>query len=257
MQTARLLCFGRRPGSGNAALVVEGAPADGPTRQAIAAASGAGACAFIDDGVIDFYYPHARSVLCLHASLAAAAVLFGRAPQADVLTVTTAWRGQSLRLLRGALPGHYAVELAGQTAPAPNVDAGLAAALLRLRPDAIVAAPAVVSVGSPKLLVEVADAGTLHALAPELAAILAWGREHGVNGIYAYCRTGEGQFEGRNFNHADPAQEDSATGVAAGALALHLGHALEIRQGAATGQDCLLHAAPSPSGVTVGGATER
>jgi PhzF family phenazine biosynthesis protein len=257
MQTDRLLCFGARPGSGNAALVVEGAPQDGETRQAISAASGAGACAFIDDGVIDFYYPHARSVLCLHASLAAAAVLFARAPQAEALTVRTAQRGQVLRLERGAVPGQYAIELAGQPAPSPAIDLAQVGALLRTTPAAIAAKPAVASVGSPKLLVEVTDAATLHALAPDLAAILAWGKAQGVNGIYAYCRMGEGQFEGRNFNHADPAHEDSATGVAAGALALHLGQALEVRQGAATGQDCLLRAAPSPGGVTVGGATER
>ena len=53
-----------------------------------------------------------------------------------------------------------------------------------------------------------------------------------------YCRTGEHTYEGRNFNHLDPAREDSATGVAAGALAAWLGHGLVVLQGAALGNPC-------------------
>ncbi|UUZ47463.1 hypothetical protein LP420_29975 [Massilia sp. B-10] len=68
--------------------------------------------------------------------------------------------------------------------------------------------------GSPKLLIEVRDSAALHALRPPLARISEWGKANGVNGCYVYCRVGEDVYEGRNFNHLDPAQEDLATGVA-------------------------------------------
>jgi predicted PhzF superfamily epimerase YddE/YHI9 len=98
----------------------------------------------------------------------------------------------------------------------------------------------VVSVGSPKLLVEVADAATLYGLQPDLPAIAAWGKGAGVNGLYVYCRCDDGTYEGRNFNHLDPALEDSATGVAAGALTALLGHAITLRQGRAVGSANLI-----------------
>jgi predicted PhzF superfamily epimerase YddE/YHI9 len=98
----------------------------------------------------------------------------------------------------------------------------------------------VVSVGSPKLLVEVADAATLYGLQPDLPAIAAWGKGAGVNGLYVYCRCADGTYEGRNFNHLDPALEDSATGVAAGALTALLGHAITLRQGRAVGSANLI-----------------
>lgn len=76
-----------------------------------------------------------------------------------------------------------------------------------------------------------------------------------MSGVYAWCRRPDGAFEGRNFNHLDPAIEDSATGVAAGALTLHLGHALALHQGARLGQPCLLTTALGRDQVLVGGRT--
>jgi predicted PhzF superfamily epimerase YddE/YHI9 len=63
-------------------------------------------------------------------------------------------------------------------------------------------------------------------------------------------------FEGRNFNHLDPALEDSATGVAAGALAVALGHDLILRQGRASGRDCLIRARVEGDAILVGGRAE-
>jgi predicted PhzF superfamily epimerase YddE/YHI9 len=121
----------------------------------------------------------------------------------------------------------------------------------------LASAPQVASVGSPKLLVEVADTGTLYGLAPDLAGIAAWSKQHGVSGLYVYCRLGAATFEGRNFNHLDPKLEDGATGVAAGALAVALGHGLTLRQGRATGRDCLIRAQVEDGAVLVGGAAQQ
>ena len=271
--THTLLCFGAAPGDGNPALVIEGDLSDAAARQALARARDT-TCVFIDEvedkdggGVrVDYFYPHMRSPLCLHATLAAAAVLFAcaaLAPQpahahARELVVHTAMHGQRLVLSRD--DDDYFVRLAPQPAPRVDVDDDRLARLLRVSDFAARSAPRTASVGSPKLLVEVAGPDALHALAPDLDAIVAWGRDVGVNGIYAWCRSGSkdsgGAFEGRNFNHLDPRLEDSATGVAAGALAIALGHGLTVRQGRDTGRDCLIRVRLDGGDVLVGGAAE-
>ena len=117
--------------------------------------------------------------------------------------------------------------------------------------------PVIASVGSPKLLLEVADRTTLRALRPNLELIADWSALHKINGCYAYCRTGENEFEGRNFNHLDPALEDSATGVAAGALAAHRQQSLRLHQGHATQQPCLIEVQYSAQAIWVGGMVQR
>ncbi|HWJ94009.1 MAG TPA: PhzF family phenazine biosynthesis protein [Telluria sp.] len=245
MQIQELRCFGDAPGSGNPALVVEHAPADPAARAALARERNS-TVVFVDGAVLDYYYPHKRSPLCLHATLAAAALLFARQGSTAPITVTTAMAGQPLVLLRDGADVYVRL----QRQPAPQAAADLPALLGAAGPAQVA------SVGSPKLLVELADAATLQRLAPDLAAIAAWGQRHGVNGIYAWCRLPDGSFEGRNFNHLDPALEDSATGVAAGALAALLGHDVTLRQGAALGRPCLLRARVAGDAVLVGGRAE-
>jgi PhzF family phenazine biosynthesis protein len=199
-----------------------------------------------------------RSPLCLHATLAVAAVLFGRGESAGTIAVQTAMKGQRLELSREG--DDYFVRLSPQPAPRVDVGAEGIAALLRAPGLALASTPQVASVGSPKLLVEVHDVETLYALAPDLPGIAAWGKAHGVSGIYAYCRMAPGVYEGRNFNHLDPLLEDSATGVAAGALAAAPGHTLGnglvLRQGRASGDDCLIRARVECEAILVGGRAE-
>lgn len=246
MQIQELKCFGAARGNGNPALVVEDGPADPAARLALARERNS-TVVFIDGAVLDYYYPHKRSPLCLHATLAAAAVLFARQGTDAPLTVSTAMAGQPLVLLRDGADCY--VRLQRQAAPQASADLP---ALLGAAGAAQVA-----SVGSPKLLVRLADAATLHALEPDLAAIAAWGQQHGVNGIYAWCRLPDGSYEGRNFNHLDPALEDSATGVAAGALSALLGHGIMLRQGAALGRPCLIRTRVEGEAILVGGRAER
>jgi len=266
MHAQTFRCFGAKPGDGNPALVIEDDGMDLDARQAYAAARNT-TCVFLDrdkDLVqVDYFYPHMRSPLCLHATLAVAAVLFARREHNETITVQTAMKGQRLELSREG--DDYFVRLAPQPVPQPDIRGEGIAALLGAPGLALVSPPRVASVGSPKLLVEVQDAQTLHALAPDLSGIAAWGKQHGVNGLYVYCRLGpdtspDGVFEGRNFNHLDPALEDSATGVAAGALAVALGHAmgnaLLLRQGRASGRDCLIRARVEADAILVGGRAE-
>src|SRR4051812_12741314 len=103
MHVHTLRCFGATPTSGNVALVIEDGPPDVAARQAFAAARGQSACVFLTPTAqqhqvqADFYYPHARSPLCLHATLAAARVLCERGPA----TLVTAMREQLLPLSHG------------------------------------------------------------------------------------------------------------------------------------------------------------
>ena len=271
MRVHEFVCFGEKPGEGNPALVVEEGNGNPGWRRALARERGL-TCVFVDavpaqpsvpgaepdadaDVVLDYVYPHMRSPLCVHATLAAAQLLFERHGSSAPLTVTTAMHGQPLVLSRAG--ENVYVRLGRQEAPALELDTALPLRLLAA-PDLVLAsAPRVLSVGSPKLLLEVADVETLHALQPDLALIHVWGRNAGVNGCYAWCRTGDGAVEGRNFNHLEPTLEDSATGVAAGALTLLLGQGLSVRQGRATGQACLIRTEPDGDAVLVGGLASR
>jgi PhzF family phenazine biosynthesis protein len=253
MQIRALKCFGEHAGDGNPALVIEGDQSPEDKRRALAQAHNT-TCVFLDGEVVDFYYPHMRSPLCLHATLAVAQVLFARHPDADTLAVTTAIRGQRLELLRDG--DAYYIRLQAQAVAQPALAPDLPARLLAAPGLAPVSPPTVASVGSPKLLVEVADAATLHGLRPDLAAITAWGKELGINGIYAWCRRPDGRYEGRNFNHLDPALEDGATGVAAGALTALLGHGITLLQGRAVQQSCLIRTQIQDGAILVGGRAE-
>jgi predicted PhzF superfamily epimerase YddE/YHI9 len=255
MQVHELLSFGTLPGTGNGAWLIEDGPAGRAERQAFATAQNQGACIFItptEPGMYeaDYYYAHARSPLCLHATLAAAHILCARGPA----TLRTAMRGQLLPLARNDT-GTFAAVRRQAVAPL-GIAPGLPAELLGEPGLVLASAPLLSSVGSPKLLIEVANAAALHALRPPLARIVDWGKQNGVNGCYAYCRVDESTYEGRNFNHLDPALEDSATGVAAGALSAWLGRGLTMLQGHALGNPCRIMTRVDNDTIFVGGATE-
>ncbi|UUZ47464.1 PhzF family phenazine biosynthesis protein [Massilia sp. B-10] len=98
MRVHELRCFGASAGKGNVAMVVEDGPDQTAERQAFAVAQGRTSVFLTGTAQIeaDFYYPHARSPLCLHATLAAAHVLRERGGPAQL---TTAMRGQRIDLL--------------------------------------------------------------------------------------------------------------------------------------------------------------
>ncbi|WP_342220211.1 PhzF family phenazine biosynthesis protein [Rickettsiella endosymbiont of Miltochrista miniata] len=84
---------------------------------------------------------------------------------------------------------------------------------------------AIVSIGSPKLLMPVIDRNILFNMAPNLELISQWCKKYSVNGVYVYSNDTEqphADYVGRNFNPLFSHQEDIATGVAAAALAFIL-----------------------------------
>lgn len=199
MRIQEFTCFGTEAGGGNPALAVEDGPAGVEERLALARER-ARTCVFIDPAgargtvaSLDFVYPHMRSPLCLHATLAAAHVLFERHGLAAPLTVTTAMRRQRLTLAQDG--AEVFVRLARLAPPQVEVDEGLAARLLDAPDLRLASAPRISSVGSPKLLLEVADQNALYRLRPDLPALAAWSRDHGVNGCYAWCRIDDVEYE--------------------------------------------------------------
>lgn len=260
MKTHRIDCFGRTDESGNPAIVVECSALATADRQAFARGQDAGATVFIDTNAVgevqlDYYYPHARSPLCLHATLAAAAVLFERDPGVGRVRFVTSVHRQILDVERADECIFIGVE--AQPCPALNADATETARLLGGKQADLIGIRGPASVGSAKLLVEIADESALHALTPDLAGIAAWSRQHGVSGMYVYCRVGDDVYAGRNFNHLEPRFEDAATGVAAGALALSLARSLTLLQGDRLGQPCTLIVRYVNGAVQIGGRAVR
>jgi PhzF family phenazine biosynthesis protein len=260
MKTHRMLCFGRNEESGNAAVVVEGSSLDEAQRLAFAQKQDANATVFVDDDAaggtqLDYYYPHKRSPLCLHASLAASALFFERNPHGPRIRVVTSMHRQTLEIER--IDETIFVGLQAQQCPALVVNIDEVSRLLRVQPAALTGTPRLASVGSAKLLVEVADRSALAALQPDLAGIASWSSQHGVSGLYVYCRLGDGVYAGRNFNHLDPRLEDPATGVAAGALALSLAQSITLLQGDVLDRPCTLQARYLDGKVQVGGRAFR
>jgi outer membrane receptor protein involved in Fe transport len=105
MHIQEFACFAAGANGGNPALTVEDGPVGAEQRLALARKRGL-TCVFIDSSAepgiaacLDFVYPHTRSPRCLHATLAAAHVLFGQHGAAAPLTVATAVRRQRLVLL--------------------------------------------------------------------------------------------------------------------------------------------------------------
>jgi PhzF family phenazine biosynthesis protein len=263
MNIERYRCFGAPALNGNDALVVSGPELSGwslQDRQQFTIDQSAHACVFVDtNGLasgplsLDFYYPHARSPLCLHASLAAADHIWNAGQQDGVLLLTSSMKKQALAFERVGDDVFVSVDI--QKADFPAASVSDVAGLLRCGPGVVMSAPQVASVGSPKLLVQVQSVEALYALSPDLEGITEWGRTNSVNGCFAYARIGANpnEYVGRNFNHLDAALEDAATGVAAGALSVGLNADITLYQGRNLDNPCVIRASHAAGKIRVGG----
>ncbi|WP_144111774.1 PhzF family phenazine biosynthesis protein [Paraburkholderia sp. BCC1886] len=259
MNIHRFLCFGRTDGSGNAAIVVEDSQVSEPERRKFARQQDANATVFVETDSacarLDYYYPHTRSPLCLHATLAASAVFFERYPERRQTQFVTSMHRQVLEVERS----DHGIFIGVRAQPCPTLREAVTetARLLRVEPSALIGIPRFGSVGSTKLLVQMKGQSALDALNPDLKAIASWSREHGVAGVFAYCHHNDDIYAGRNFNHLEPHLEDAATGVAAGALASVLERNITLLQGDALGRPCLLLARHVDGTVQIGGRATR
>jgi len=260
MHIQRVRCFGTDSSTGNEALVVFESPISKwsiADRQRFAAHQKANACVFVDmeDGTgpcaLDFYYPHSRSPLCLHASLAAAHYLQTHSIRGYQGIALTSINRQLLTFTHVESEVYTSVKPFPVQTPIPTI--ATLAGLLGCAESAIKRPPAVASVGSPKLLVEMLGVGELYALRPELNRIVEWAKASAVAGVYAYVHCELNRYEGRNFNHLEEQLEDAATGVAAGALSVHLAKSINLYQGAMLGNSCEISASRHDGLIVIGG----
>lgn len=254
----KCLSFGRNGHSGNAVCVIRNGEIPLDQRLNFAKEMNLPATVFMEAASakedafdLDFYYPHIRSRLCLSAALAACAIYFSEQPNCAEFTFGTCFHPQRLGAFRR--DGLYFLRTKAHISTTAAVDVPRLLSLLGLKSSEVLSNPAVSSVGSPKMLVEVPDVDTLHAMRPDLEGIVRWGAEHQISGCYAYCQPEPGLCRGRNFNHLDASLEDAATGVAAGALALHLQRDIIAEQGDMLGNPSLIHALYSGETVDIGG----
>jgi PhzF family phenazine biosynthesis protein len=259
MNIHRFRCFGRNDESGNAAIVVEDSHLSELERLKFARLQDANATVFVEAHAagerLDYYYPHTRSPLCLHATLAASAVFFERYPERRQTRFVTSMHRQVLEVERF----DHGIFIGVRAQPCATLSQNVTetARFLRVEPTALIGIPRLASVGSTKLLVQMKGQTALDSLNPDLKAIVSWSREHGVAGVFAYCHHNNDIYAGRNFNHLEPHLEDAATGVAAGALASVLERNITLLQGDALGRPCLLLARYVDGSVQVGGRATR
>lgn len=238
MQLSLLQGFGVNQNHGNKALVITKHQLNTQQKQAFAKEQNLPVCVFIDDDsadnfTADFYYPHRQSPMCLHGSLAAAKIYFKTYPATVAQIKTVAGTQISARqITEEQIKLSVVPEIVEKSLPSLHE----VSKMLNLAPH-FIQDITVASVGSPKLLVKLVTLEKVLECTPDLVQITSWGKEQGINGIYPYYKE-NANITGRNFNHLDPALEDSATGVAAGALTCYYQQNLIINQGITLNNHC-------------------
>ena len=234
-------CFGSNADTGNEALVIRNFSHSESDRLNLAKEQNKNTCVFIDDikskTVLDFYYPHARSPLCIHATLAAGCSLL-KENSSDSLVVYSALNNQEICINKYEHDFFVSLEKTSIHTSVPDIET--VKELLNINHNQCIRNYSFHSVGSIKLMVEMDSVENLYALKPALKKILKWNKDHKVNGIYAYFKHHEGHFTGRNFNHLHPSLEDAATGVAAGALASLANDNFILNQGTHLNNPCVI-----------------
>lgn len=236
-------CFGISNQSGNPALIVENDHQDVNSRLSFAQTQNK-TCVFVDhiDNLykLDYYYPHARSPLCLHGTLAFGYIFFQQHPTMSKVTINTNISNQKITIEKQG--SDIFIIVAQQLhSSLPDFHPNNIRQLLNLDRNLAILDWYVASCGSPKLFVEVQNIQILNALQPDLIAIYAMSKQNHISGIYVYCQLAENIYSGRNFNHTNPQLEDAATGIAATAITCHLKHDLTIYQGEILGNHCVMY----------------
>ncbi len=258
--------FGADDASGNTAAVLPQDDRDDQAMRQVAASVSAVTTVFVAPAsdaaaAVRFFTATSELSLCFHGLLAASAwVLDERGADAVALRIgDRRFRVQRQDRVHYVEAGEY------REAPSPLAEAD-ALALLGLDVDDRGDGPlCVASIGSPKLLVSVADPRRLAAARPNLAAMADASKMHSFNGVYAYAAASAAdpvQIDARGFNPLHGVDEDPATGVAAGALGAALSRrgrlrgGCEISQGTALGQRNRIYVAVGDT-VRVGGTVRN
>jgi trans-2,3-dihydro-3-hydroxyanthranilate isomerase len=269
------VAFADGPGGGNPAPIVTGADhLSAEEMQQTAAEFGfetafvlapraGGACR------LRYFVPRRELEMCVHATVAAAAMLMQADRLPGEVTVETPQRMR--RIVRGQ-EGEVAVQLGkpeiARSAPA----AAEVAAALRIPLSSVggsLRLVQTVSVARAKTIVPLSGEDVLDSVQPDFPALEALCDRHGTTGIYAFALSASGRYQvaARQFPVRVGYPEDPATGVAAGALAAYLNRqglrpaapgGYRIAQGRAMGRSSLIVASPPDANgeIWVGGGAE-
>ncbi len=225
--------------SGNPAFVIFDFEADETQMQALAKNSGFPVVVFILKGqkypLIRFFYPNMESSLCVHGAMAAAFAVFKNKFSQDQNILLETKSSGVLAFLINSENQSVRIKLFKKLVLSPpNFDLKLICNFLNLDSENLIDQNLpcrIESVGSPKLLVPLKDLKILGTLRPNFDLIKTWSLKNKINGLYVYFVDQNQNIFARNFNPNSGIQEDSGTGVAAGALCLILKRDLEIFQG--------------------------
>lgn len=182
---------------------------------------------FVDNiPTLRFFSPENEMNMCGHATLAAAHILHDkyRPSLFNTKSGNVNIQYQASGLIEMALtaePCHYTNFVSTQRI----------VELLGISPHAIKSDPVKISMGTPKVLVELQSTNDLLTMQPNFEAIA----EEIPQGIYPFVMINEALYYARQFNPATGVDEDPVTGVAAAALGVHLRskniHRFTIEQG--------------------------
>lgn len=242
--------FSDGPGGGNPAPVVLDARGwNDAQMQQVARVSGHESAFVVDaagtdcDLALRFWVPNHEMSMCGHATVGAVWLMRqrGMLPEVGEIRVHTA-----SGVVRARIDAHGSVSVSqplGTATPVRDDRAVLQAlGLARSQLDGRVR-NAVTS--RTKTLVPVRNEAVLDALLPEHSRVESACAGIDSTGLYPYTRTGEQQFDARQFPRSSGYPEDPATGIAAAALASALledgtvtmaGGPVTIRQGRAMGR---------------------
>ena len=245
-----LKCFGRTKENGSIAMVLLNGIMSPEQKLRFTQMKNVPACVFVDEKqqecagiksdllLLDFYYDHGQSPLCIHATLAAGYVYFQQNNEKTKVSAVTTL-GQ--RLLIGKQDSNIYVTLCPTPVPPLQFTKSLIAELLAITNINSIKNYYLASVGSPKLCVELDSIEHLFSLTPYLAQIMLWSKNNKISGLYVYVHTEGNTFVGRNFNHYTPDKEDVATGVSAGALTAYYQRDLIVYQGQNFNNHCVIY----------------
>jgi trans-2,3-dihydro-3-hydroxyanthranilate isomerase len=252
------VAFADAPGGGNPAPIVTGADHMSPEEMQQTAAgfgfetafvltSGAGgACRF------RYFVPRREVEMCVHATVAAVAMLMQAGRLSGEVSVETP---QRLRRVIRDQHDQVMVQLARPEFAGSAPAAAEVAAALRIPSTAVGGPVQNVSVARPKTIVPLIGEAVLDSLQPDFPALEALCERYGSTGIYAFALSASGRYQvaARQFPVRVGYPEDPATGVAAGALAAYLDcqglrpggpGGYRIAQGRAMGRPSLITASP-------------
>ncbi len=244
MKIYHVKCFGQNHGFGNEVIIIEDTANLSIQDRLDYAKSKNLTCVFMDkiDNVkisLDYYYPHKRSPLCLHATLGASDIWFKNNPDAKNLTIITIVKGQEIFAQKRQEKIYLTITKEDIAQAKISINQALISELLNVK-DLNIKEFYIASCGSPKLCIEIANSAQLYALNPDLDLIYKWSDENQINGLYVYYKIAENTYCGRSFNHLNPALEDVATGIAAATITYHLKQSLTIYQGGNLDNKCLI-----------------